>query len=164
MSDFPSTHHVAVTVTNLDVSRSWYRKLFNVDPALDETVDPLPGHHRGYYHVVFSLASDFLFALHLHDATSPSDRFDHVRPGLDHISFRCDSRDELEQWQQRLDDLGIEHGGVAEDRHGFALSFRDPDNIALEFWAPPARGQADRAAGSRTRQENGVVPITHPAV
>jgi hypothetical protein len=32
--------------------------------------------------------------------------------------------------------LGIGHGVIAEHAAGFALPFRDPDNIALEFWAP----------------------------
>jgi hypothetical protein len=36
----------------------------------------------------------------------------------------------------RLDDLGVQNGGVTEDALGFGLSFRDPDGIALEFWAP----------------------------
>ena len=35
-----------------------------------------------------------------------------------------------------LDELGIEHGVIAEDAFGFALPFRDPDNTTLEFWAP----------------------------
>jgi glyoxylase I family protein len=39
-------------------------------------------------------------------------------------------------WQNRLDELGIEHAGIVEDAFGFALPFRDPDNIALELWAP----------------------------
>jgi hypothetical protein len=34
------------------------------------------------------------------------------------------------------DELGIKHGGIAEDTHGFGLSFRDLDSIALELWAP----------------------------
>jgi hypothetical protein len=30
----------------------------------------------------------------------------------------------------------VKHGEIAEDANGFGLSFRDPDNTALEFWAP----------------------------
>jgi glyoxylase I family protein len=61
---------------------------------------------------------------------------DELRPGLDHMGFSCADRDEVERMQARLADLGIEHGDVAEDHLGYALSFRDPDNIGLEFWAP----------------------------
>jgi len=29
------------------------------------------------------------------------------------------------------------HGGIVDAPYGSGLSFRDPDNIALEFFAPP---------------------------
>jgi hypothetical protein len=34
--------------------------------------------------------------------------------------------------------LGVEHGAVKDAGYGSGLSFRDPDGIALEFFAPPA--------------------------
>ena len=42
------------------------------------------------------------------------------------------------QWASRLDQLGIEHGGIKDASYGSGVSFRDPDGIALEFFAPPA--------------------------
>jgi hypothetical protein len=45
---------------------------------------------------------------------------------------------ELEAWKVRLDELGIVNGGVVDAAYGSGLSFRDPDNIALEFFAPPS--------------------------
>ena len=68
MTEFPTLHHVALTVTDLEASRAWYTRLLGGEAVLDE--------------------------------------------------------------------LGIAHGGVAEDARGCALSFRDPDGIALELWAP----------------------------
>ena len=32
---------------------------------------------------------------------------------------------------------GIKNGGVVDAGYGSGLSFRDPDGIALEFFAPP---------------------------
>ena len=32
----------------------------------------------------------------------------------------------------------LEHGGIVDAPYGSGLSFRDPDNIALEFFAPPS--------------------------
>ena len=61
-----------------------------------------------------------------------------VDPGLDHIAFGCESRGELEKWSARLDELGITHGEIVDAHYGSGLSFRDPDNIALELFAPPA--------------------------
>ena len=56
--------------------------------------------------------------------------------GLDHLAFDCSSRGELEAWELRLGELGIANGGIVDADYGSALSFRDPDNIALEFLAP----------------------------
>ena len=43
----------------------------------------------------------------------------------------------LEQWTRRLDDLGVAHGGIKDAPYGSGVSFRDPDGVALEFFAPP---------------------------
>jgi hypothetical protein len=75
-----------------------------------------------------------LFGLHTH-AQPQSGTFDERSPGLDHIAFGC-TRDELTTWRSRLEELGIAHGGIKEAHYGSGLSFRDPDNIALEFFAP----------------------------
>lgn len=37
----------------------------------------------------------------------------------------------------KLDELGIAHEGIKKAHYGSGLSFRDPDNIALEFFAAP---------------------------
>jgi catechol 2,3-dioxygenase-like lactoylglutathione lyase family enzyme len=137
MTEFPAAvHHVALTVTDLEASRAWYRRLLGADPVIDEDVAGLPGHHQGFHHTIFVLPSGLILALHAYHATDRGHRFDELRPGLDHIGFSCGDRGELERLQARLDELGIKHGGIAEDRLGCALSFRDPDHIALEFWAP----------------------------
>ena len=65
-----------------------------------------------------------------------SEAFDELRVGLDHLSFACTDRAELERWEARLDDLHVAYGGIVEAGYGSGLSFRDPDNIALEFFAP----------------------------
>ena len=53
------------------------------------------------------------------------------------MSFGVASRDELVRWAERLDELGIPHGEILDAGYGSGLSFRDPDNIALELFAPP---------------------------
>lgn len=137
MPTFPrAAHHIALTVTDLDVSRAWYRRVLDTEPVVDEDVPPLPGHHKGFHHTIYALADGFILALHAHDGTDADLRFDELRPGLDHIGFTCADRGELEQLRDRLDQLGVDHGGIAEDELGCAVSFRDPDAIALEFWAP----------------------------
>ena len=128
-STFPGVGHVALTVSDLDRSVAWYRRLFAADPVLDEDTGP-------YHHVVRKLG-DTLMGLHRHAEPAGSEPADELRPGLDHVAFGCPDRGALETWVRRLDELGIAHGGIVDAPYGSGLSFRDPDNIALEFFAPP---------------------------
>jgi glyoxylase I family protein len=133
MATFPALAHVAVTVSDLDRSTRWYGDLFGAEPVLDE--DETVG---GFHHTVFVLDGGQLFGLHTHPGSGPDGPFNERRTGMDHVAFACADRAELESWAQRLDELGIEHGGIVDAHYGSGLSFRDPDNIALEFFAPPA--------------------------
>ena len=128
---FPSLTHVAVTVRDLAVSAPWYRELIGADPVVDEDTD------GGFHHVVFALPNGTLFGLHQHTVGGADQPFSEFRAGLDHVAFGCASRSELEKWVERLDELGIIHGGIVDAHYGSGLSFRDPDGIALEFFAPP---------------------------
>jgi catechol 2,3-dioxygenase-like lactoylglutathione lyase family enzyme len=133
MPAFPALAHVAVTVTDLDRSTRWYGELFGAEPVLDE--DEMIG---GFHHTVFVLAGGQLFGLHRHPGRGADGRFDERRTGMDHVAFACADRAELGRWVSRLDELGIKHGGIVDAHYGSGVSFRDPDNIALEFFAPPA--------------------------
>jgi catechol 2,3-dioxygenase-like lactoylglutathione lyase family enzyme len=129
MPEFPAITHVAVTVSDLDRSRAWYQRLLGADPVLDEDTGP-------FHHVVWLLGGTLL-GIHQHTSPSSAEPFDELRPGLDHIAFACANRSELEGWERRLNELGVAHGGIVDAHYGSGLSFRDPDNIALEFFAPP---------------------------
>ena len=126
---FPAVTHVAVTVSDLAVSVPWYTRVLGVEPVLDEDTGP-------FRHVVYQLDGT-LFGLHSFPDLASRAPFDERRPGLDHVSFGCGSRDELEKWVTRLDELGVAHGGIVDAGYGSGLSFRDPDHIALELFAPP---------------------------
>jgi glyoxylase I family protein len=126
----PSITHVAVTVSDLAASEAWYTKVLGVTPVLDEDTGP-------FRHIVFQVGNTLL-GLHGFPDLKASEPFDERRPGLDHIAFGVASRQELAEWAERLDQLGIEHGEIKDAGYGSGLSFRDPDNIALELFAPPA--------------------------
>ena len=128
---FPPLTHVAVTVRDLSVSVPWYEALFDAKPVLDEDTDP-DMHHTVY------LLGNTLIGLHQHKTPAPEGKFSVFSVGLDHLAFGCEDRSELEQWAHRLDELGIEHGGIKDATYGSGVSFRDPDGIALEFFAPPS--------------------------
>ena len=129
---FPALNHVALTVRDLGVSGSWYRELIGTDPVLDEHTD------TGFRHLVWAFDNGTLFGIHQHDREMQDGQFTEFRAGLDHVSFGCANRAELQEWVDRLNGLGIKHGGIVDAAYGSGLSFRDPDNIALEFFAPPA--------------------------
>jgi catechol-2,3-dioxygenase len=131
MPQFPAVTHVALTVTDLRRSRPWYQNLFGAAPVIDEDTGP-------FHHVVWLLGSQTLVAINQFPDLHGSEPFDERRPGLDHLAFACANRAKLEQWESKLNELGIENGGIVDASYGSALSFRDPDNIALEFFAPPA--------------------------
>ena len=132
MSEFPALGHVALTVRDLSVSVPWYAALFDSDPVIDEDTDP------DLHHTVFMIGNHTLVGLHQHGTAAPAGQFSEFRVGLDHVAFGCADRAELEKWALRLDELGIEHGGIKDASYGPGVSFRDPDGIAFEFFAPHA--------------------------
>ena len=129
MPEFPAITHVALTVTSLERSVPWYEDLFGSKPLISEDTGP-------FHHVVWLLGGT-LVGLHQFPDLKSSEPFDERRPGLDHLAFACANRGELESWEGRLNELGITNGGIVDAPDGSGLSFRDPDNIALEFFAPP---------------------------
>ncbi|QBJ96893.1 VOC family protein [Rhodococcus sp. ABRD24] len=132
MAQFPAITHVAVTVSDLAASIEWYTRLFGAPPVLDEDEES-----GAFHHAVFALGGGTMFGLHTHTDSAPGNAFDERRVGLDHLAFAC-TAEELSLWVERLDSLGIAHEGIKTAAYGSGLSFRDPDNIALEFFAPPS--------------------------
>ena len=130
MAGFPGFAHVAVTVSDLSRSTAWYERLFDAKPVLDEDADV-------FHHTVWLLEGGVLFGIHTHPKPESAEPFSELRPGLDHVGFAVADRAGLEEWEKKLDSLGIAHGGIKDASYGSGLSFRDPDNIALEFFAPP---------------------------
>jgi glyoxylase I family protein len=92
---------------------------------------------NGFHHVVFPIGGGQLLGLHGFPDGVPGG-FDERRTGLDHVAFGCADRAALEGWRKHLDEVGIAHGGIVDAHYGSGLSVRDPDNIALEFFAPPS--------------------------
>jgi hypothetical protein len=97
----------------MKISGPWYQTLFGADPILDEHTA------AGFRHLVWLLDGGTVFGIHQHERSAPDERFSEFRVGLDHVGF------------------GVQHGGIVDAPYGSGLSFRDPDGIALEFFAPP---------------------------
>ncbi|XMN10621.1 VOC family protein [Streptomyces griseobrunneus] len=126
---------VRLTVTDIVRSRAFYDAVLGLAVAFDlppdadeETRERLTFLFGG---VIYQLG-DSLFGLR----PVASDRFDEDRFGLDHVSFAVDSRADPERALRHLDQLGVPHEGIKDIGAGFILEFRDPDDIALELFAP----------------------------
>jgi len=130
MPAFPAIGHVALTVRELAVSVPWYAELFDSQPVLDEDTGP-------FRHVVWAVGGT-LVGLHEFPDADVTTPFTERRLGLDHVAFTVGDRSELEIWEKRLDQLDIGHGEINDAAYGSGLSFRDPDGLPLEFFAPPS--------------------------
>lgn len=122
--------HVALTVRDLAVSVPWYSALIGAGPVLDEDTGP-------FRHAVYALG-DTLLGLHQFPEGIEDVAHTPRRPGLDHMAFAVAGRAELTAWAARLEALGIEHAGIVDAHYGSGLSFKDPDGLPLELFAPPA--------------------------
>jgi glyoxylase I family protein len=126
---------VNLTVRDPVRSAAWYEVLLGME-TLYEFVSPNDGMH---YISLIEPESDLVLCLVGH-AANPGEPFREVVTGLDHLEFVVQSREDLHEWADRLDDLGIPHSGVKEPSYtrNAMLTFRDPDNIQLEFfWRSP---------------------------
>ena len=130
-------HHVRLTVTDIERSKTFYARLLGIEPAIDFTMEPLESGVRTDPHRFFG-GCTFAFngqLLGLRPVARPDDRFDSTRVGLDHLSLGVAGTADLHHAAECLDALGVEHGGVVElPGLGIAiLSFQDPDDINLEL-------------------------------
>jgi glyoxylase I family protein len=106
---------VILTVSSVVRSAIWYRDLLSMEER---------GRHvrpDGHVHQVSSF-------------------FDEFRAWLDHLEFLVADRGDLDAWAARLDEHGIAHSGIKEPPYtsNAMITFRDPDNIQLEFfWRAP---------------------------
>jgi glyoxylase I family protein len=120
--------HVDLSVTDLKASVAWYTELLGMVPLFGGRNDA-----HGYdVQYLVEPSSGVVMGFEQHDA-NPGTAFDERRVGLDHLSFDVESREQLDAWRARLDELGVPHSGITEEDHWDVLVLRDPDNIQLEF-------------------------------
>ena len=131
-----SFSHVRLTVTDIDRSREFYERLFGwpiafeVPPGADEATREQFAFLFGG--VLYQLGDGSLLGLR----PVANDTFDENRVGLDHLSFAVGSVADLHAAAALLDEHGVPHEPVKDIRAAYLLEFRDPDNIALELFAP----------------------------
>ena len=122
----PNIAHIALSVSDLDRSEAWYRRLLDVHQSSRRTG---PTWRR-----VILQANTVRLSLTAHNGTASTDRFDERRIGLDHIAIGCRDRTALDSWINHIDTLGLSRGPVVEAEHAHLFVCRDPDGIPVEFY------------------------------
>lgn len=126
MPPFTGIHHLALTVSDLDVSTAFYQRVFGFPPTSELDGENLQRR-------LFALPGGTHLGLTEHSPTT-TEKFTPFRPGLDHVGFGVRTKNELQAWADHLSHADIAHSGLVEAPYGTALSFKDPDGTALEFF------------------------------
>jgi glyoxylase I family protein len=136
MPEIGGIAHVELSVSNLDTSVEWYSRLLGareVFRAADESEGIVAA-------ALLEPGSRLVIAFTEHREQTGG-RFTPRRVGLDHLCFALPSEAAVEEWRQHLDALGVEHSPVRDYGYGLAITFSDPDGIALEvMWSKPRAG------------------------
>ncbi len=124
MPRFTGVDHVAFSVTDVEASERFWTEVMGLLTVIDI------GHGR----VCMDTRTGFTVAVlqHPDGAGGP---FSELTTGLDHIGFEVGSREELVEWQERLDAAGVEYTPIREMPLAYHLNFRGPDGLALELSA-----------------------------
>jgi catechol 2,3-dioxygenase-like lactoylglutathione lyase family enzyme len=124
--------HIELSVTDLKRSRAFYEDVLGFEIHSFPEDYPNPIFAGSFFIVVGEIEIGFL----QHAQTEPGDRFSEMRVGLDHLSFRAPDEAALHALAERLAQAGVPTNGVEvfQPAGKKYVSFRDPDNIQLEYW------------------------------
>lgn len=130
MANLTGRLNVELRVRDVATSAAWYGALLDLHPVRDYR-----GPDGRLAHIV--LAHESGLTLGLIGPPGADVGFDEYHVGLDHLEFLVETVDDLRQWATRLNELGIANSGVKDFDYtaGVMVTFRDLDNIQLEFYA-----------------------------
>ncbi len=130
MPDIAGFSHLSLTVSDVERSTQWWSDLLGVQTLFG-------GEENGIRYTVNMHPGTALIIGFREHPSQTSDRFQEDRIGLDHAAFQVSSRADLDEWKVRLQELGVDHSEIKDVEYGSVLTFRDPDNIQMEFFALP---------------------------
>jgi catechol-2,3-dioxygenase len=119
-------HHVKLPVTDIVRSREWYGRVLGLQTQLEFVED---GVLMG---VALRDPGDTVHLALRHDPVRAA-----AMAGFDPVALCAPTRDDLEAWRQRLDDLAEPHGGVVTGHAGWVITgLHDPDGIEVRLYMP----------------------------
>jgi glyoxylase I family protein len=124
---FEGVAYTALSVRDCERSAKWWSELLDLTEIDRVTGDGW----RGI--VLMHPQSRTILGFRQH-VENRRERFDPRRTGFDHLGFRVNSRASLDQWLKRFEQLGVDHGEIAELERGLVLTFKDPDGIQFEIF------------------------------
>lgn len=130
MTEITGIHHVTLSVSDVGRTVEWYVRVLGFEEIRRLSHNELDKAMIRRDGVQVSFVG--------HGALAVPGPFSERRTGLDHLSFAVADRAALDAWAARLDELGVAHGEIVTGIYGDLFPFRDPDNIALEFYTRPA--------------------------
>jgi catechol 2,3-dioxygenase-like lactoylglutathione lyase family enzyme len=121
-----SIHHLTLTVSNRTETANWLEQLLG-DAERIERVGP------GFTRTVMKWPDGIWIGVTEHEGQHP-DPFSHLNIGVDHFGLKCGSKEEIDGWVIKLDELDFVHGPLEEMPGYWAVTARTPDNIPIEFY------------------------------
>ncbi len=126
MTEIAGFSHVSLSVRDRQASQAFYGRLFGFAPINEIAGDNWAG-------TVTAHPSGAILTFLQHDDNDGTP-FDERRTGLDHLAINVATRVELDGWQARLAEHGVQHSPIAEQPYGAVLCLRDPDGIQVELF------------------------------
>ena len=126
MSTLSGYHHVKLPVSDIARSREWYGTVLGLEVEIEFVEEG----------VVMGLAlTDPGRTVGLAVRLDP-DRAK-AMSGFDAIALAVPTRADVERWRARLDELGVDHGGVVTGHRGGSVlvGLHDPDGIEIRLYA-----------------------------
>ena len=123
-------HHIKIPVSDLPKSRSWYERVFDLEP-LTEFRDDEDGVVRG---VSYLAKGDLTLCLRENAPAANG------IAGFDPFAIMLRGRSDIEHWARRLDELGVAHSEIIDAPIGFIMSFDAPDRLQLRFYTLNEQG------------------------
>ena len=127
MPTFSKVSHISFSARDNEASARWWTDVFDLK-ELDRT-------KADTWSAILLIHPETatIIEFQQHDGNQ-GEPFDPARTGFDHMGFKVDSREALDEWQDHFQRLGVVHTPVVDKEYGSVLTFKDPDGIQFEMF------------------------------